>query len=338
METTQQQPIVNDMPLQPNDLTDIITTVPPKKNNKETLTITIGIVLSQLISLLSVSNGMFSRQLEVNKHCVTPLIYTSTYYFLLFIVWLCINRSISKPKLIYILLTFIDSQANFINVYVFTIIRFEYPYIINFSSAVWSFLLTLIIIKKYKYTTTHFIGIAISLFGIIIAILGTFDQLNHIHLLFNNMKGLLICIGNSLLYALNSVLQEKYLNENNNINNYFIWSGLIGSIITFSESFVFNELWTIMNNVYIDIYFILYWIAFAVSLCLIASVSPFFIMKYSATMFNIGMACTVFWSFILNIFIQIDANTEFNIFYFVGFGFIIGGIIMFNYKKVIYSN
>ena len=37
METTQQQPIVNDMPLQPNDLTDIITTVPSQKQNKETI-------------------------------------------------------------------------------------------------------------------------------------------------------------------------------------------------------------------------------------------------------------------------------------------------------------
>ena len=330
MET--QQPITTDMPFQSNDLTDIITT---PKNNKQTLTITMGIILSQLISLISVSNGMFSKELEVNKHCVTPLIYTSTYYFLLFILWLCINRSLSKPKPIYILLTLIDSQANFINVYVFTIIRFEYPYIINFSSAVWSFLLTLLLIKKYKYTSTHFIGIAISLIGIVIAILGTFEHINNVHLLFRNMKGLLLCIGNSLLYALNSVLQEKYLNESNNINNYFIWSGLIGSVITFSESFVFKELWTLMSNADMDVYFMLYWIAFAVSLCIIASVSPFFIMKYSATMFNIGMACTVFWAFILNVFIQIDVNTEFNILYFVGFGFIIGGIIVFNYKKVI---
>lgn len=331
-ETTQH----TNLPLQPNDLSDIIPNNLPKKN-KNKLTITMGIILSQIISLISVSNGIFSRQLEVNYTCVTPLIFTSTYYFVLFIIWLCINRSFGKPNPIYILLTLVDSQANFINVYVFTIIRFEYPYIINFSSAVWSFLLTLLLIKIYKYAFTHFIGIAISLIGIIIAILGTFNHISDIYLLFRNKKGLLLCIGNSLLYALNSVLQEKYLKENHSINDYFIWSGLIGSIITFSESFIFQEIW-ILNNVIIDIYFILYWIGFALSLCLIASVSPFFIMKYSATMFNIGMACTVFWAFVLNIFIQIDMNREFNILYFVGFGFIIGGIIVFNYKKVTYVN
>lgn len=333
MET--QQPTTADLPFQSDSLADITTSAVPPRSGKETLTITMGIVLSQVISLISVGNGMFSRELEVNKHCATPLIFTSTYYFLLFVLWLCISRSFSQPKPVYLLLTLIDSQANFINVYVFTIIRFEYPYIINFSSAVWSFLLTLLLIKTYKYAPTHFIGISLSLAGIVIAILGTFEHVSNVHLLFRNKKGLLLCTGNSLLYALNSVVQEKHLKERNSITNYFIWSGLVGSAITFAESFAFQELSTLMNSAAVDVSFVLYWAAFAVSLCLIASVSPFFIAKYSATMFNIGMACTVFWAFVLNVLMGIDANTEFNILYFVGFGLIIGGIIVFNYKKVI---
>ena len=229
-------------PLIPNDSSDpqLIPTIPPPQNSKTNYTkIILGLLIGQLLSILSVLNGLCSQYLETKRNLVIPLLLTTSYYFLLFITWIIITREIHKPKLIYIILTIIDSQANFINVYTFSLIQFEYPFIINFLSVIWTVLLTMLFITKYTYTHIHKIGLLITFTGICI-ILCSNISISH---LFNSqsLKGLFCCLVTSVLYSVNSILQEKFLDSNEEIFGYLPWMGLIGSAISFVQALLFGE-------------------------------------------------------------------------------------------------
>lgn len=292
------------------------------------------IAIGQLLALLSVSNGIFSQQLEIKYTFVTPLLLTSSYYALLGSVWLLINRTIKKPKLIYLIITIVDSQANFINVYAFSVIHFEYPFIINFCSVIWTSIFAWIFIKKYKYFINHILGILIAFGGIILTVMGMFNSFDDFKKLFNgNLIGILCCVSTSILYAINGILQELFLTTEDEINNFFPWIGIIGCVITFVESFAFNEI-VLIGDKYIFCWEVgVYWIAFAVSLTIIATISPYIIKKCSAFMFNLSLAATIFWSYIANLFIG-NENTGRSIYYFIGFGIIIVGLVIYYSKEV----
>ena len=164
---------------------------------------------------------------------------------------------------------------------------------------------------------------------------GTLHSLSDISSIFTNTKGLLLCLLTSVLYASSVVLQEIYLDENESIYNYFPWFGIIGTIITFCESFVFGELNKAIDyKRYYDIYNVMAFVSFGVILVTFTSISPFFIKKFSALMFNIGLASTVFWSYIGNVIMNTETVGEKNVFYFIGFAIIVLGLVMFYYREV----
>ena len=316
-----------------NEIIEGATVVVPKQspNYKK---IILGLIIGQVLSILSVMNGLCSQYLEIKRMLMIPLILNSIYYLFLFILWIIITRKVEKPKIIYIIIAIIDSQANFICVYTFGAVKFEYPFIINFSSSIWSFFMTLIFVKKYKYRLIHFISVLISLIGVVLTLVGTFKNLSDVSLMFQNVKGLLLCLASSILYAITSILQEIYLDKNENIRNYFVWTGGLGTLITFLESFIFSELNILINYTNYDFWIIFAMICFGLILMGFASIAPFYIGKFSAVMFNVGLASTVFWSYIGNLILNGDEANEKNVFYFVGFAIIIIGLVIFYYRDV----
>ena len=64
------------------------------------------------------------------------------------------------------------------------------------------------------------------------------------------------------------------------------------------------------------------------------SLSPFYIQKFSATMYNVSLVFTIFWSYMIDS-IFIKKKFEFgwlNILYFVGLIIIIVGTVIFSRK------
>ena len=328
-----------------SDINLLLTTSEIKKNLFSKKTIIINILFGQFLALISVSNGFISQNLEKKQLIVIPLLLTSTYYLFLFIIFFIHNNfNFNKIKFFYIIITLIDSQANFLNVYVFNFIKFDVPFLINFTSTIWSVIFTILFIKKYKYLFNHKIGITISLVGTIISFIGSFNNFKEIKNLFNNNEndnnfilGIIICFIISILYGINGILQEIYLTNSNEIFSFFVYEGLIGFFITFLENFLLgNELGKIINKKYkINFIVLILWILFVFSLCLFTFLTPFFIQKCSANMFNINLITTIFWSFLINIiFISDEFKFYFiNIFFIFGFFLIIYGMILFNSKE-----
>ena len=285
------------------------------------------IIIGQFISLLSVFNGLACITIETKYHKVIPLLLTYTYYITLSLLWLYRSHfKLNHLKSIYAIIAFVDSQANFINVYTFTIIQFEYPFIINFLSVIWTVLLTMLFITKYTYTHIHKIGLLITFTGICI-ILCSNISISH---LFNSqsLKGLFCCLVTSVLYSVNSILQEKFLDSNEEIFGYLPWMGLIGSAISFVQALLFGE-FAQMKNFSFNV--IEMWLLFILTLVTITSISPFFIAKCGAAMFNFSLASTIFWSMLIDIFV-INLMDSFNIYYFIGFIIVIIGLYIFYMK------
>lgn len=310
--------------------------------------LSLAVLFGQIISLLCVGNGFCVE--EIQKDFSTPLLINACYYLLLFIFYIFyIKFKIKKPKWIYIILSLIDTQANFINVYIFSITKFKYPFIINILSTIWSVVFTIFIIKTYKYLKNHIIGILLSIIGVFASFLGTFKSFEDFKNMFsdfnNDIKGLLLCILVSILYGLNSVLIEKFISsENDEIKSYCTWLGIFGFAFSLVESFIpihdgKFELQILSDGNKNDINYakiIIFWILAAVFLAAMTALSPFYIQKFSATMYNISLAFTIIWSYVIeSIFIVDKDKYEFyllNILYFVGFVIIIIGTVIFSLK------
>ena len=327
---------------------NIITDNNKNKSCSKIKKILFAILFGQILSLLSVGNGYFVEEIQKEKKVEVPLLINASYYFIIFFLYFFISKcKIKKPKWIYIILSVLDTQANFINIYIFSFIDFRYPYIINVLSTIWTVMFTLIIIRIYKYLLNHIVGIILCIIGVFLVFLGTFGKIDDFVDMFNSfndeIKGLLLSLLVSILYGLNSVLMEKYIsNENDEIKSYCTWLGIFGFGISIIESFIpkggnefeFKILFVTKINS-IDKFVIIYWILAAILLAALTALSPFYIQKFSATMFNISLVFTILWSFIIDLIL---IKKEFNfgwliILYFVGFVIVIVGTVIFNLKE-----
>ena len=313
----------------------------------------LAILFGQLISLLSVGNGYFVEEIQKKKDLVIPLLLNSSYYLILFFIYIFISKAkIKKPKLIYIILSILDTQANFINIFIFSFSEFEYPYIINVLSSIWAMLFTLILIRQYKYLLNHVLGSIISFFGVLYVFLGNFSNFDKFIDMFKSfnkdIKGLILCLLVSIIYGLNTVLLEKFISEEiDEIKSYCTWLGIFGFFISLIESFIpisddgfeFKILFKVKSN-NVDFKVIIFWILSAIFLAAMTSLSPFYIQKFGAAMYNISLIFTVFWCYIIDsLFIKKKFEFEWlNSFYFIGFVIIIFGTVIFTRKERIKKN
>ena len=280
------------------------------------------------------------------KEIVTPSLINTTYYFLIFLICFFISKcKIKKPRLIYIILSVLDTQSILINTFLLSFIPFDYPYIMNLLSSIWIVIFTLILSRTYKYLSNHVFGMIIWFIGVIAMILGSFnsikdlkDDFKHFN---DNIMGLILSLPASISIGLNAVLTEKYISlENGEIKSYRTWLGIFGFFITVIEGFIpkgdYDSEYKILfydKKDKIDTELIIFWILSSICLVAMSLLSTLYIQKFQITMFNIVLVPAIFWSYIIKIFI-IKKISEFdwywfNTLYFIGFFIIIGGTVIF---------
>jgi hypothetical protein len=132
-------------------------------------------------------------------------------------------------------------------------------------------------------------------------------------------------------------MQETTFESGMNIYEFLPWLGLVGFFITVGESVLINnEVDKIINEYSIDSSLILLACGFAVTLVIFTSISPFFIKRCSASMFNIALVSQIFWSYIVEIISGEESARGYE--NYVGFVIIIIGIYLFNKYPVNYLN
>jgi drug/metabolite transporter (DMT)-like permease len=136
------------------------------------------------------------------KELMIPSLLSSTYYFTLALFWLLFLRKLNFPKIHFLFITLFHTQANFLNIYAFSKINFNYSFTINISSVIWTCIFTCIFIRRYKYTKFHILGVVLTLVGLGIAIYGRFEKNDDLNILLKNVEGTLYCLAASLCFSM----------------------------------------------------------------------------------------------------------------------------------------
>lgn len=268
----------------------------------------ISIILSQILAVIAVLNGLASTIIENNYRLSFPITLSMLYYFVLFLVYLFVVKTPKRPKLVFAIIALFESQGNCINIYAFTKLRFSYPFIINICGYFWTLLISRIFIKQYRYTYHHAIGIGISILGISSCVYGIIKFSNETNSEESSFSffGMLLCILSSLLYSASALIQESVV-EPQEISEYLMWMGLFSFLILGAEGFIFNEfqemVWFLTSYSDFDVKLVFLLIMFLVTLLIFTSAVPYFLKKYSAALFNIGLVVQIIWSYIFDIFL-----------------------------------
>ena len=248
----------------------------------------------------------------------------------------------TKPKFSYILILLFDTQTNFFKFLALSKGDLSYPYIINSSSILFVTLLTYIFIKKYKYTWKHFLanflcfsGIVLSFYGVLKGKTSIVDELN------NNLFGFIFAMISAICFTFTIIFMDIFFNKGKEIYNFFPYLGVFGTLIVTIESIIYfkiNNL-VILQNFEIDLVHIIYALLFMIISIILGTMVPFYIKRYSASMYNFFMVSQIFWSYIFKLIFEKTNDVSF--LFYIGFCIILGSTVLFSIfklKKIVKKN
>ena len=293
------------------------------------------IILGEIIAILSVSSGEISNKVSENAHRHYGTVLSFIYYLTFGLFWIIFNHGMVKPKLSFFLIIFFDTQTNFFKFLALSKGDLYYPYIINSSSILFIPLLTYIFIKKYKYTWKHLLANFLCFFGTLVSFYGVLKgKENILDELKNNFYGFIFSLISAVCFTFTIIFMEIYFNTGKDIYNFFPYLGVFGTIIVSIESIIYfkiNNL-VIINNFQIDLIHLLYALIFMIISIILGTMVPFYIKRYSASMYNFFMVSQIFWSFIFTLIFQ--NKNDVSIYFYIGFIIILGSTILFSIFKL----
>ena len=300
------------------------------------------ITLGEVIALLSVSSGEISNKVSGNEHRYYATVLNFIYYLTFGLFWTIFNHGLVKPKGCYFLILFFDTQSNFFKILALTKGDLSYPYIINSSSILFIALLTYIFIKKYKYTWKHFLATFLCFFGTILSFYGVLKgKSSIIEELENNFDGFLFSMISAIFFTFTIFFIEIYFNTGKDIYNFFPYLGIFGTLMIAIESIIYFKITNkiIIKNFTIDLVHLLYALLFMIISIALGTMVPFYIKRYSASMYNFFMVSQIFWSYIFNIIFEKENHITF--YFYIGFIIILGSTVLFSVfrlKKIYKKN
>ena len=293
------------------------------------------IILGEIIAILSVSSGEISNKVSENAHRHYGTVLSFIYYLTFGLFWIIFNHGMVKPKLSFFLIILFDTQTNFFKFLALSKGDLYYPYIINSSSILFIPLLTYIFIKKYKYTWKHLLANFLCFFGTLVSFYGVLKgKENILDELKNNFYGFIFSLISAVCFTFTIIFMEIYFNTGKDIYNFFPYLGVFGTIIVSIESIIYfkiNNL-VIINNFQIDLIHLLYALIFMIISIILGTMVPFYIKRYSASMYNFFMVSQIFWSFIFTLIFQ--NKNDVSIYFYIGFIIILGSTILFSIFKL----
>ena len=287
------------------------------------------ILLGEIIAILSVSSGEISNKIR-KKHYGTVLCFI--YYLSFGLFWITFNHGFAKPKYYYFLIILFDTQTNFFKILALTDGDLSYPYIINSSSILFIALLTYFFIKKYKYTWKHFLATFLCISGTILAFYGALKgEGKKIH---DILEDFFFSLISAICFTLTIIFMEIYFNKGIEIYNFFPYLGVCGILIVSIESIIYFKIknLAILQNFTVDLKHILFTFLFMVISVAIGTMVPFYIKRYSASIYNFFMVSQIFWSYIFKLIFDKAIKVSFH--FYIGFSIILGSTILFSIFKL----
>ena len=292
------------------------------------------IILGEIIAILSVSSGEISNKIYNSKKRDYGTVLCFIYYLTFGLFWFIFNHGMTKPKYYYFLILFFDTQTNFFKILALTKGDLSYPYVINSSSILFIALLTYFFIKKYKYTWKHFLATFLCIFGTILAFYGVLKGKDIQTELEENYYGFIFALISAICFTLTIIFMEIHFKNGKDIYDFFPYLGVFGTLIVFIESIIYFEInnLVLLQNFSIDLKHILFVLLFMVISLAIGTMVPFYIKRYSASIYNFFMVSQIFWSYIFKLIF--DKKTEVSFHFYIGFSIILGSTILFSIFKL----
>lgn len=285
----------------------------------------VGLVLGQVLSLLITSTGFSSSELA-RRGIKAPTSQSFLNYVLLAVVYGCTliyrKKALKAKWYYYVLLGLVDVEANFLVVkaYQYTSITsimlldcWSIPSVIFLT---WFFL-------KTKYRFRKAIGVAICVVGLVVVIFSDVHAKDRSGGS-NPLKGDLLVIAGSTLYAISNVSEEFFVKSADRVE-LMAMLGLFGAIVSACQISILerNELKSIQWSAGA----VLPFIGFAVAMFLFYSGVPILLKISGSTMLNLSLLTSDMWTVLIRIFAY---HQKVDWMYFIAFATVAVGLVIYS--------
>ncbi|KAE8806915.1 solute carrier family 35 member F1-like [Hordeum vulgare] len=288
----------------------------------------LALALGQLVSLLITSTGFSSSELA-RRGINAPTSQSLLNYILLALVYggilLYRRQPLTTKWYYYLILGIIDVEANYIVVKSYQYTSLTSVMLLDCWSIPCVIVLTWIFLKT-KYGFRKFFGVGVCVAGLILVVFSDVHASDRAKGP-KPLKGDLLVIVGSMLYACSNVTEEYLVKKNNRIE-LMAMLGIFGAVISGIQISVLEreELHSIKWNAGAVFPFI----GFALAMFLFYSTVPTVLKICGATMLNLSLLTSDMWAVLIRIFAY---HEKVDWMYFVAFACTAGGLLVYSYRS-----
>ncbi|KAF8780837.1 hypothetical protein HU200_000786 [Digitaria exilis] len=297
---------------------------PPRWLRREVF---VGLALGQFVSLLITSTGFSSSELA-RRGFNAPTSQSLLNYILLALVYggtlIYKRQHLTIKWYYYLLLGIIDVEANYIVVKAYQYTSITSVMLLDCWSIPCVIVLTWIFLKT-KYGLRKFIGVGVCVAGLILVVFSDVHASDRAKGP-NPLKGDLLVIGGSMLYAISNVTEEYFVKKSSRVE-VMAMLGVFGAIISGIQISILER--QELRSTHWNAGAILPFIGFALAMFLFYSTVPIILKICGATMLNLSLLTSDMWAVLIRIFAY---HEKVDWMYFVAFAGTAIGLVIYSYK------
>ncbi|KAK1319820.1 hypothetical protein QJS10_CPB04g01847 [Acorus calamus] len=285
----------------------------------------IALGLGQFVSLLITSTGFSSSELS-RRGINAPTSQSFLNYVLLAIVYGCWmiyrRRALQMKWYYYLLLSLIDVEANFLVVKAYQYTSLTSVMLLDCWSIPSVIFLTWFFLKT-KYKLRKFIGVGICVAGLVLVVFSDVHSDDRSGGS-NPLKGDLLVIAGSTLYAISNVSEEFLVKSGDRIE-LMAMLGAFGAVVSACQISILerNEL----KSIHWTAGAVVPFIGYALALFIFYSSVPILLKISGSTMLNLSLLTSDMWAVLIRIFAY---KEKVDWLYFLAFGAVSIGLVVYS--------
>ncbi|CAD6224261.1 unnamed protein product [Miscanthus lutarioriparius] len=287
----------------------------------------VGLALGQFVSLFITSTGFASSELA-RRGVNAPTSQSLLNYILLALVYggtlLYKRQHMTIKWYYYLILGVVDVEANYIVVKAYQYTSLTSVMLLDCWSIPCVIVLTWIFLKT-KYGLRKFIGVGVCVAGLILVVFSDVHASDRAKGP-NPLKGDLLVIGGSMLYAISNVTEEYFVKKSNRVE-VMAMLGVFGAIISGIQISILEQ--KELRSTHWTAGAILPFIGFALAMFLFYSTVPIILKICGATMLNLSLLTSDMWAVLIRIFAY---HEKVDWMYFVAFAGTATGLVIYSYR------
>ncbi|XXG89225.1 hypothetical protein AAC387_Pa12g1279 [Persea americana] len=285
----------------------------------------ISLGLGQLVSLLITSTGFSSSQLSRNG-INAPTSQSFLNYLILAVVYgsMVIHRrkALQTKWYYYLMLAIVDVEGNFLVVKAYQYTSLTSVMLLDCWTIPSVIFLTWMFLKT-KYRSKKLFGVAVCVAGLVMVVF------SDVHASdrgggSNPVKGDMLVIGGSMLYAITNV-SEEFLVKNGDRIEVMAMLGAFGAAVSACQIIILER--RELQSIHWTTSAVLPFIGYAVAMFSFYSVVPILLKMSGSTMLNLSLLTSDMWAVFIRIF---SYHEKVDWMYYVAFGAVAVGLVIYS--------